>query len=177
LKLANERNPLLAKRIVDARGLLYGALLVSYYLGQFPQRPIGFAIYSQDIKAAAPDPYAQTFFSILDALSTADGVHALSPARVQKRMEEAGNGKTPDVVIPIALQRYRTSLETCFRECLYPILSSFEPAAGLFSSILEQDHPRDDDGSGVGWLTFGSQHECVLLSSLFADCLDAANSC
>jgi len=110
------------KRTVDARGLFYGCALVAYYLGQFPQRPFGFAIYSQDIKAAAQDGYAQTFYSVLDAISGDLNVQRVSPVIVRQRMEEIGGGKTPDVVVPAALRSYRKSLESCFLEFLYPIL-------------------------------------------------------
>jgi hypothetical protein len=160
------------KRSIDARGLFYGAVLVAYHLGQFPEKPFGFAIYSQDIGAAAADGYAQTFFSVLDAISGSTEPQLVSPDGVRTRMEQIGSGKTPDVVVPIGLQSYRDSLERSFRDALYPILATFEKAAGWLSKIIHENRSTKDSRLVVEWLTSGSRKESIFLSSLFADCLD-----
>lgn len=162
------------ERHIDPRGLLYGAVLASFYMGRQPGRALGFAVYSQDMEAAADNGYAQTFFSLLEAL--AGRIDSLvHPDDFKSKMATAPKAPFPDLVMGEALSMYRTNLLRAFRDRYYPNIDSFEAAyryvARLVESAGKEDVPPD---LTVEWKTGTGQCDKIFLRSLIADCIDGS---
>jgi hypothetical protein len=158
---------------VDARGLLYGAILAAYFLGAHPRQPFAFVPYSEDMTAAAGDAYAQTFYSLLSAML--DSVPEIIESEYYSTaMEATPNSQTPAGVVAAALRRYRAELLDAFPEYLYPETSTFEKALTAVDEFLEGGRSLAPDLS-LEWVTGKGKKDSVLLSSLFADCRDGGS--
>ncbi|HEY0394930.1 MAG TPA: hypothetical protein VGD01_10605 [Candidatus Elarobacter sp.] len=161
------------KDLADPRGLLYGAVLTAYYLGREPDRPFGFAIYSQALDATASDPYAVTFFSLLEALAGRARSELITYTEFQQRMSTHSKAQQPLDVVPEALQRYRRSLLRCFPNRLWPDIDSFHLASqAVAAAVAAGESTLVPDDLAIRWTNAVGRDEAISLRSFAADCVD-----
>lgn len=165
-------HPASAGRTIDARGLLYGVVLAAYFAGRRPDKPFGFAVYSQELSAAADDPYAVTMFGLLEALAGFSNVRRPTEAIFRTRMVQTRGGKDPSTVLPKALENFRISLLRSFDYRAQPVIGTFQTARNELARVIAGDSSAAADLS-VSWTTSDSKRETVKLKSLLADFLDA----
>lgn len=155
------------QRVIDPRGLLYGSVLASYFVGTRPLRPFAFVPYSQNMGLAAKDPYAQTFYSLLSAMFE-DIPEIVEPAYYSRAMAATGASATPESVVATALEHYRLCLLR-FLETCEPEWETFQHALAAVSAYLAGGASLPED-LAVGWTDSKGCKDRVLLRSLFADC-------
>lgn len=149
----------------DPRGILYGAVVSAYVLGGHPRKPFGFNLYSQSLRQLAYNPYAQTFYGLLQVLSG----KLLKTRDLKTEMENTPDRQAPSTALPDALHSYRQSLWRCFDQYLYPHAETFTEAHKALQSFLETGKAPKED-LAIAWQDSHNAREDILLSSLFADC-------
>ena len=155
---------------LDPRGLLYGGILTSSLLSAKPGRPLGFAVYSQDLARVSQDGYAQTFYSLLLALADKVPV-GLSPSLLQKAMEEAPQVSTPQPVVSIALSMFRASLESAFQASLNPDPTTLHSCLRELEAAVEFGERPVEGSLSLRWTSSEGEEDSIYLASIFADCI------
>lgn len=173
-------SPSLKEGAIDPRGLLYGLALMSFFIGKYPGRPFGFDVYSQDLSRAASDPYAQTFYSLLRALSRAiDSPLGVTPKTFAVEMGETPPGIEPKNKVRSVLKIYRSSLRNGFIQHSDLVPSdngaSFNICIEAIQRFLTSGVSIPSD-LYLEWYNGRGVTDRVLLRSLFADCLNEDGS-
>jgi len=157
----------------DPRGLLYGAVLAAHFLGANRQRAFAFVPYSKAMEQASPDPYGQTFYSLLSAMLEKPP-EVIEPIAYSLRLSKY-DAQAPKDVVGTVLPRYREHLEELFADSVYPESDTFETAlANLDAAVGRGEAPPRD--LSVAWRGPDGEVSRVLLRSLFADLPDCLAS-
>lgn len=176
----DKASPSLKEGAIDPRGLLYGLALMSFFIGKYPGRPFGFDVYSQDLSRAASDPYAQTFYSLLRALSRAiDRPLGVTPNTFAIEMGETPPGIEPKDKVRSVLKIYRNSLKNSFIQHSDLVPSdngaSFNKCIEAIQCFLK-DKAEIPSDLYLEWYNGRGVTDRVLLRSLFSDCLNEDGS-
>lgn len=152
----------------DPRGLLYGAVLAAQF-NAIENLPFGFVVYSADLPSIADDPYAQTFFGLLEGLTRRFTPSSDRGFALAQQMRATPTGAMPRDSWGAALLRFRQSLQESLGQCWSPDYSSFASARDAVRAFL-QEGKEPPEAISVRW-TFGNgKSRTVLLRSLLADC-------
>jgi hypothetical protein len=157
-----------AGNTADPRGLLYGAMLAAKLIPS--GLPFGFEIYSQDLASIAQDPYAQTFYGLLESLTDGERSPPDRGLLFGRRMEATPAGALPSAGLRTALKRFRKTFGAAVGRTITPNYQSFEDASEAVRQFVRHGTTLPED-LAVKWQVRDSgQTRSVFLRSLFADC-------
>ena len=163
----DERDPPTLDHNIDSRGLLYGIAFGAFFLGGYPRKPFGLAIYSEDLGLAAHDGYSVTFYSLLEALQAK--VPEPDTKALKEKMKNTPGGLLPSDAVAEALGNYRHSFFRAFDDYLIPDTDSFEHCLWEIEHYVKDPNYPLQESLCLNWKSYPHEQDSVLLSSFLAD--------